>query len=105
MLQISGFDGRCEWVSRIDIEDILFDLNGWPERISANFCENNAIGFFHDGKEKTLEIVKWVMNAGVPAWLIHGMPRRLLPTEELAHDEIGFQINNEQFSSLSLWLA
>ena len=99
------FDGQCEWVTRIDIEDVLFDLNGWPERISANYRENNAIGFFHDGKEKTLDIVKWIMNDGVPAWLIHGMPRRLLPTECITRDEMGFQINNEKFSSLSLWLG
>ena len=45
------------------------------------------------------------MNDGVPAWLIHGMPRRLLPTECITRDEMGFQINNEKFSSLSLWLA
>ena len=105
MLQISAVDGQCEWVTRIDIEDVLFDLNGWPERISANYRENNAIGFFHDGKEKTLDIVKWIMNDGVPAWLIHGMPRRLLPTECITRDEMGFQINNEKFSSLSLWLG
>ena len=65
MLKISGVDGQCEWVTRIDIEDVLFDLNGWPERISANYRENNAIGFFHDGKEKTLDIVQWIMNDGV----------------------------------------
>ena len=59
------FDGQCEWVTRIDIEDVLFDLNVWPDRISANFRENNAIGFFHDGKEKTLDIVQWIINDGV----------------------------------------
>lgn len=83
----------------------MFDVKGWPYRISANFHETNGIGIFDDGNIKTLEIVKWVRNDGVPAWLMHGMPRRLLPASDLAHDDIVFKINNEQFFSLSRWLA
>ncbi|EFX78859.1 hypothetical protein DAPPUDRAFT_305111 [Daphnia pulex] len=98
-------DGQCEWTSRIDIEDLMFDVKGWPYRISANFNETNGIGIFDDGNMKTLEIIKWVRGDGVPAWLIHGMPRRLLPASDLSHDDIVFKINNEQFFSLSRWLA
>ena len=72
-------DGQCEWTSRVDIEDLMFDIKGWPYRISANFHETNGIGVFDDGNMKTLEIIKWVRNDGVPAYLVHGMPRRLLP--------------------------
>jgi len=98
-------DGQCEWTSRIDIEDLMFDVKGWPYRISANFHETNGIGIFDDGNMKTLEIIKWVRSDDVPAWLIHGMPRRLLPASDLSHDDIVFKINNEQFFSLSRWLA
>ncbi|XP_046452948.1 uncharacterized protein LOC124200691 [Daphnia pulex] len=98
-------DGQCDWTSRIDIEDLIFDVKGWPYRISANFNETNGIGIFDDGNMKTLEIIKWVRSDGVPAWLIHGMPRRLLPASDLSHDDIVFKINNEQFFSLSRWLA
>ena len=98
-------DGQCVWTSRIDIEDLMFDVKGWPYRISANFKETDGIGTFENGNIKTLEIIKWVRSDGVPAWLMYGMPRRLLPSSDLAHDDIVFKINNEQFFSLSRWLA
>lgn len=51
-------DGQCEWTSRIDIEDLIFDVKGWPYRISANFNETNGIGIFDDGNMNPLEIIK-----------------------------------------------
>lgn len=98
-------NGRCEWTTRIDIEDLVYDLKGWPYRISADRCESNGIGMFDDGNIKTLGILKWLRSDGVPAWLMHGIPRRLLPASDMAHDEVASKINNEQFSSLSRWLA
>jgi hypothetical protein len=83
----------------------MFDVKGWPYRISPNFNETNGIGIFDDGNMNPLEIIKWVRSDGVPAWLVHGMPRRLLPASDLSHDDIVFKINNEQFFSLSRWLA
>lgn len=98
-------DGQCEWTTRIDIEDLVLDLKGWPYRISTNSRESNGIGIFDDGNIKTLAIIKWLRSDGVPAWLMHGMPRRLIPAGDLAHDQVAFKINNEQFFSLSHWLS
>ncbi|KAK4005997.1 hypothetical protein OUZ56_011128 [Daphnia magna] len=104
-LEMTDSNGRCEWTTRIDIEDLVYDLKGWPYRISADRCESNGIGMFDDGNIKTLGILKWLRSDGVPAWLMHGIPRRLLPASDMAHDEVASKINNEQFSSLSRWLA
>ncbi|KAI9554717.1 hypothetical protein GHT06_019993 [Daphnia sinensis] len=104
-IEIADSNGRCEWTTRIDIEDLVYDLKGWPYRISADRSESNGIGMFDDGNIKTLGIIKWLRSDGVPAWLMHGMPRRLLPASEMAHDEEASKINNEQFFSLSRWLA
>ncbi|XP_057380758.1 uncharacterized protein LOC130703165 [Daphnia carinata] len=104
-LEITDSNGRCEWTTRIDIEDLVYDLKGWPYRISADRNDSNGIGTFDDGNIKTLGILKWLRSDGVPAWLMYGMPRRLLPASEMAHDEEASKINNEQFFSLSRWLA
>lgn len=102
-LEIAGYDGQCEWTARVDIEDIVFDLHGWPKRISANFSENDGLGILHDGNENILEIVKWVRSDGVPEWMIHGLPRRLTPAEDFTQE--AYSANLNQFCSLSHWLA
>lgn len=101
-LEISGDGGQCEWRATIDIEDLVFDLNGWPNRISANFQETAGIGLFQDATGTTLDIIYWVKSDGVQEWLIHGLPRRLSPAGDLTEE--AYQANYEQFCSLSCWL-
>lgn len=102
-LEIAGYDSQREWTVRVDIEDIVFDLHGWPNRISANFCESDGLGLLQDGNENTLEIIKWIRSDGVPEWLIHGLPRRLSPAENANRET--YTANYMQFCSLSRWLA
>ena len=88
-----------QWTTRVDIEDLTLDLNGWPNRLSSSndtFRLGMIINRFQPIENK-IQIIKWVRNDGIQAWLMNGSAKRLTPSDNAEN-------NRNQFSSLSNYL-
>lgn len=103
-LEMVDPDDRCEWSTQVDIEDLVYDLNGWPSRNSFDFSDTSRLGVFNEVSEERIQIVKWVLNDAVQSWLISGLPRRLSPAKDGFPDKDAYETNREEFCSLSTWL-